>query len=489
MGRGNRSWTPCLATVLLILGAMEDGWAQPRWSTRATIQGWVVDVGGAAVGGVRVRLYRGAYEDTFYAYTPVSAGETLATADGSFSFRVPPGEYTLQLVAPRDEVAPWVAEPVSLELAPGQAADPKIVVRSGGIWEIAITEAGSDRPLAQAHVSIRELASISNVMSATSGADGVARIRLLPGGYEIESVLCDGYAYDGQRRTVAIEEGDTQRVVLTLMPNVRGIVRDPEGQPVAGARVRIVGAGRQEVTSDEQGRFEIVWDRQFQFRDALVFCLVAQYEPRNLATTMAIGRDATALDVKLQACPALVGRLTDPSGQGLTRAWAYVTLRVPNWGDTPLSEEVTAAGADGRFEIRAVPATGQCTLHVCADAYGSQDTTVPVKTADGLSFDVGTLTLPPANLSVSGRVLDTRGNPVAGAMIYGWGKGQPVKLNAETDTLGRFTLDHVCAGKVNLRVDANLGGGRHLRVQVLADAGASGVEIASRDPFSQWSRE
>ena len=162
---------------------------------------------------------------------------------------------------------------------------------------------------------------------------------------------------------------------------------------------------------------------------------------------------------------------------------------MPNWGDTPLSEEVTATGADGRFEIRAVPATGQCTLHTYAEAYGSKDTVVPVRTPDGLSFNVGTLMLPPANLSVSGRVLDTRGNPVANALIYGWGEGQPVKLNAETDALGRFILDRVCAGKINLRVDANLGGGKHLRMQVLADAGASNVEITSRDPLSQWSQE
>jgi len=485
MRRGNKSGAACLVITLLVLGATERGLAQGRWSTQGTIRGRVVNTAGAAVEGVRVRLCRGSYDDGFYSPALVAAGETVAKADGSFSFNAPPGQYTLQLATPRDQVAPWVAESVSVELGPGQAVLAGIVVRNGGLGEIALSETVSNKPVAQASVSILELTGLSNAINVTSDAEGVARIRLLPGRYEIQSILCEGYTYEGQRQAVTIDEGRTRRVALVLTPNVRGVVRDPEGLPVAGARVRIVGAGRQEATSDGQGRFEIAWDRQYQFRDALTFCLVAQHEARSLAATMAIGRNASALDVRLRACPALAGRLADPNGQGIAGAWAYVTLRVPNWGDTPLSEEITATGTDGRFQIRAVPPTGQCTLHSHAEAYGSKDTAVPVKTADGLSFDVGTVTLPSADLSISGWVLDTRGNPVVNAMIYGWGEGQPDGLRAQTDAQGRFTLERVCAGKVNLRVDANLGGGRHLWAQSLADAGATDVEITSRDLFTR----
>ena len=488
MGRGNRNWIGGLVLVLLALGVTEQGWAQARSSTLGIVQGRVVDTAGAAIKAVRVRLYRGSSEDVFLSYPLVSAGETMAKADGSFSLSVPPGQYTLQLATPRDGVAQWVAEPVSLRLVPGQPVEGRIVARSGGLCEIAISEAASNKPLAQARVNIREPAGLSNVLSVTSDADGVARIRLLPGEYEIQNVLCEGYAYDGQRRAVTIEDGETRRIALILTPNVRGVVRDPEGLPVAGAQIRIVGAGREEATSDEQGRFEIVWDRRYQFQDALTFYLVARHEPRNLATTMIIGREATWLDVKLQACPALAGRLTDPQGQGIAGGWTYVTLTVPNWGDTPLSEEATAAGVDGRFQIRAVPPTGLCTLHSDAQAYGSKDTALPVKTTDGLSFDVGALTLPPANLSVSGRVLDSRGNPVANAMISGWGEGQPNKLNAETDAQGRFTLDRVCPGQVNLRIDANLPDGKRLRVQTLVNAGATGLQITSRDAYGRISQ-
>ncbi len=489
MRRGKRSWVGGWATFLLALGVMGSGWAQARWSTPGIIQGRVVDTAGAVLAGARVRLYRGNYEDSFYSSTLVLAGEVVAKADGSFSFNAPPGQYTVQLATPRDQIAPWVAEPVALRLDPGETAEAKLVVHSGGLWEIGVAEAGSNKPLAQARVNIQEPAGLSNVMTITCDADGVARIRLLPGEYEIQSVQCEGYAYDGQRRAVTIADGETRRVGLLLTPNVRGVVRDPQGRPVAGARVRIVGAGREEVTSDEQGRFEIVWDRRYQFQDALTFYLVARHESRNLATTMVIGREATALDVKLQACPALAGRLTDPGGRGIAGAWTYVTLTVPNWGDTPLSEEVTATGADGRFQIRAVPPAALCTLHSDAQAYGTNDTTVPVGTANGLAFDVGTLTLSPASLSVSGRVLDSQGNPVAQAMIYGWGDGQPLKLYAETDAQGRFLLERVCPGPVNLRIDIDLGDGKRVQVRTLANAGATGLEIRPREPYGRVSQE
>jgi hypothetical protein len=74
-------------------------------------------------------------------------------------------------------------------------------------------------------------------------------------------------------------------------------------------------------------------------------------------------------------------------------------------------------------------------------------------------------------------------------MICGWGEGQPLKLNAETDAQGRFTLGRVCAGMVNLLVDVNVGAGRYLQVQTLVNAGAAGLQITVRDLYRQWSKE
>jgi protocatechuate 3,4-dioxygenase beta subunit len=87
------------------------------------------------------------------------------------------------------------------------------------------------------------------------------------------------------------------------------------------------------------------------------------------------------------------------------------------------------------------------------------------------------LTLLSASLSVTGQVLDTQGYPIGKAMIYGWGEGQPIKLNTQADAEGRFTLAGVCAGPIDLRVDADWGGGKHLQAHVLADGGATGLQI------------
>jgi protocatechuate 3,4-dioxygenase beta subunit len=483
-GQGSPIW--CWVIISILLGAANSGRAGARWSIQATLRGKVVDAGGAPVEGVMVRLYRdrAAYGDTPASERMVSAGEAATPTDGSFSFSVTAGDYTLQSAPSGDALSPRVAEPVSVRLAAGQVADISIEVRQSGLLEVTVVNAASNRALPQARAQIRSQAGEPQ-MSAASDADGGVRMPLLPGTYEIGDVRRNGYTYEGPHRPLVIEEGRTTRLTMVLTPNVHGVVRDPRGLPVSGARVRMVGAGREDAISDGEGRFDIAWDRQCQFRDAASYSLVIQHEQRNLAATLEIGRHTGALDVRLHACPVLTGRLVDAGGRGIAGAGAYVTLNVPNWGDTPLSEEVAETDAGGRFEIRAVPPTGQCTLHTWADAYGSRDMTVPVKTAEGLSFDVGTLTLPPANLSIAGRARDAWGNPMARAMVFGWGAGQPVKINTQTDAEGLFTLAGVCPGKVNLRVDANLGGGRHLRAQTLAEAGDTNLLIGSRGLFAK----
>lgn len=482
MSRGSQNLVSHLAILSFLLWTAESGRASAQGSTQGTLSGTVVDVVGGPVTGVRIRLSRETYSGNapdFYLMVPVN--ETVVKVDGSFSFDAPAGPYTLQLVPPRDRSSAWVAAPVSILLTAGQLTAARVEARKGGFLEIAVTEAGTSKPLAQARMDIEEL-DRSWRTAVVSDAGGVARVLLMPGRYEVRQALCEGHTYEGQPEAVTITAETTQQVVMSLTPNIHGIVRGPEGAPVAGARIRIVGAGREEVTSDERGRYEIAWDRRCQFRAAAVFCLVARQEEQNLAARLDISRDASLLDINLQRGAVLTGRVVDPDGKEIGGAWVAVTLDVPNWGDTPLCEEQTRADSDGRFEVRGVPPAGQYTLHAHADTYGSKDVVTSTPTSAGRPLDVGALTLGPASLAVSGRVLDLAGNPVAHALIYGWGDGQPLRLNTETDTQGRFSLAGVCVGKVDLRVDADMGGGKRLWARVRADAGDE-IEIDLQGPF------
>jgi hypothetical protein len=43
-------------------------------------------------------------------------------------------------------------------------------------------------------------------------------------------------------------------------------------------------------------------------------------------------------------------------------------------------------------------------------------------------------------------------------------------------------------GQVNLRIDADLGDGKRLQIQTLVNAGAMGLEIRPREPYSTVSQ-
>ena len=264
---------------------------------------------------------------------------------------------------------------------------------------------------------------------------------------------------------------------IALTANLHGVLRDPRAMPVAGAAMRLIGAGRDEARSDGQGRFEIAWDRRCQLHNTPAFCLMAREERSNLATVVEVTGETSVLDVKLTPGTSLTGRIVDPNGRALTNAWVYVMLHVPYWGQTPLRDEQVRVDGDGRFEIPAVPLGRWYTLYMYADGYGSRDMSIDVQTAPDRGVDIGSVVLPPARLAVTGRVTDPRGYPLASAQVYGWGRGQPVKLSTQTDTEGRFRLAGVCEGRLDLRVEADLGGGNQLRAHVLAAAGDADLQI------------
>jgi hypothetical protein len=347
-------------------------------------------------------------------------------------------------------------------------------VRQDGLLGIVVEDAFKGAPIGNASVDVRRLDGVS-CGSVVSDANGVAWIHLLPGQYEIFDADGEGYTYEGPRQLVTMVPGLTDRVVMALTPNVHGVVRDPAGTPIVRASVKVVGAGREEVTSDGQGRYDIAWDRRCRLRDVPTLCLVARHERRNLGVVTEIGQSTSFLDVTLQPCAPLTGRIVDPDGRGIAGGWVCLTLSVANWGEAPLCDEHVKADSGGRFEIRAVPPGRRYTVHAYADGYGGKDAVADVRTAAAL--DVGSLTLPRASLSVTGRVLDTEGNPLANARVRGWGSGQPIKLDARTDAAGWFKLGGVCAGRVGLRVDSEWVWGVPLATMASADGGATNVEI------------
>ena len=399
--------------------------------------------------------------------------------DGKFSINaLASGRYTLGPVQSTDELADWVAEPVEVMAEEGKTvSDVKIELSKGGILEVAVTETVSKQPVENASAGVRNPAS-SQYHSSLSDKDGIARIRLMPGEYQISSVYKQGYSRQRLQDTVTIEDGKTERLEYELagMPKITGVVRDERGKALEGVKLRVCPmGGSQDATSDAEGKFEVLYDPGgWGGRETPIMFLVGRYEAGNLAAAVEIEEDASQVDIILKPAVTFTGRVVDPDSKGIASARITVMLRVSSWGSSIGRDRITT-DEQGKFEIKAIPAEQKYSLYVVAEGYG-ENRKEEITTDDAVNnhLDIGALTLAVANLSVSGVVVDNDSKPVAGARIYSSGEGQS-RSRAETDIEGKFTLEKVCAGRI--RINADKSGTTRLYGSVETEGGATDVRI------------
>lgn len=446
----------------------------------AKIEGIVVEKDtGKPAGGVKLIVTQDRNPPLYGRESVVSSKE-----DGTFSINaLSTGRHILQLAAPREGLADWVAEPVEVITEAGKTkSDVKVQVSYGGVLEVVVTEAVSNQPLERASISIRDEKN-EEWLSADSDKDGIARIRLLAGGYQMSGVYKQGFTSDRRKQTITIEEGATNRMAwaLSSMPKVSGVVRDADGKPLEGVKLNLLPASYEEVGSDSQGKFEVSWDRRGWPGEDTTFCLVARHKQRNLAAAVEIGEGTKTLDIKLEPGVTFTGKVVDPDGKGIANARIVVMLQARGWRST-IGRDKVQTDAEGSFQVNAVPAGRKYSIYASAEGYGENRAEVQADNAVGNRLDIETMTLPVANLAVSGQIVDAQGNPAAHANIEssGFGDGQPSRRSTQADTQGNFTLDGVCAGQVNIRADVDRDGKR-LSAHIVTDGGATGIKIVVRE--------
>lgn len=417
----------------------------------------------------------------------VMGQDVITTAEnGQFSMKgICAGTYNIIYVAPRDEPADWLAQPVNFNIEVGQTKEDVIVeLIKGGLLEIHVTEAGSQKPLMGARVWIINERTRESKAQRTD-KNGIASIRLLPGVYQSGQAVVEGYSSFMQQESISIEDGRTKRLDWQLepMPKASGVVLDEEGKQVEGANIYVMpGGSSRDIESDSEGKFEISWNTEMFSDERENPLLVCRYEERNLAKVVILEGSTENLEVKLQPGITVSGKVVDPEGKGIDNAGIRMMLRQTMWASTLIRGDTTKTNAEGNFEVKAIPAEYRYQITASADGYGSQQKDVHADDAVDNILDAGEFTLALANLSVTGVVVDAEGNPISNARIesYNFDGGQPDNLRTQTDSQGNFALKGVCEGKVDIRVNAVING-IAVSARASADGGLSDIKIIARE--------
>lgn len=209
------------------------------------------------------------------------------------------------------------------------------------------------------------------------------------------------------------QPGALGTVILEPAVSLSGRVVDPQGTPVAGARIGYLLAADRDrwVVADPEGGFEISGLRVGE-RITLRVIARGYAEARLTALVTASGKP---LEVVLTASVRLTGRVTDPAGEPVAGARLLISEADPPAVDSPAARPRRAVGVDpgGSFSVELPPGL----YELRAEAVGKVPSILPdlrvEAGSEGLAVD---LVLEPG-WTISGVVLDAERRPVPAAKV------------------------------------------------------------------------
>jgi hypothetical protein len=263
-------------------------------------------------------------------------------------------------------------------------------------------------------------------------------------------------------------------VILGLTPalDAEGLVIDAQRNPVAGAKVRLLGGPPSELLGDTPAVWTTGRDGKFTFqagddgvleashRGARGLASVEWYRGARLPVVIQIGR-AAPLDA------TITGHVRDATGAPVAAA---VVRAAPSAPSIVASTVFATSGADGSFTLVGVD-------HAAYDVTAELDDRLPAVRANVLGGARNVDLVIDAGLALAGRVVDRRGAPVpAFTVVVCWRTGVAHAIAATTsviDPQGRFAL-RVRPGDYELIAQ---GRGCAHSAPTLASAGATELQL------------
>ncbi|KPK86090.1 MAG: hypothetical protein AMJ81_02100, partial [Phycisphaerae bacterium SM23_33] len=332
-------------------------------------------------------------------------GECVSKKEGRFRWdKLPAGGYQLAVAAPGEGTPEWVAGAVRVEVKAGQTAGGvKVELTRGGGVELAFIDAEGGQPVRYPNVGLWNKKEGLFTHTTGTAEDGVVRLRLLPGEYNISWVAADHYSMTRAAGVVTVEPDKTARLEIKLKksPRFHGVVLDPAGRPLPGATVCTL-PGRREATTDEQGKYELWQDFQ-RWPYHKSFLLLCRHTQRNLAAAAEVSDPAKPTDLKLAPALSIAGKVTGPAGKPIGEA--RVSVLIDQSEPDPRAFDAGAATNEaGRYEVRALPPGRDYVLRFEAKGCATVDVVVPCPSSQQLRTEAASVTLRPVQRIASDAV-------------------------------------------------------------------------------------
>jgi len=364
--------------------------------------------------------------------------------DGHFSMAgMTAGKYEIEIVGKGSVLPEWISTQDKLQVENGKAASVKIEAVRGGVLEIVAVDAASGKPVAaNASFQVSPAKDLRIRESAGMGADGVARLYLLPGKYVIPGIWTTGYSYKEERdKSFSVEVGKTERAVVsvTAVPKIVLAVWDSTGKPVPGAMGQIMPFVQptKDVVADPNGRLILdsadvgPW-----------FCFVLVRHPkRNLAAVVFVAKDEKPPTVVLCAPTKVSGTVKDANGNPLANALVQAQIDASHMGRFAVVAKART-DKDGRYQLEVANIMAQYAVSAHAPGFSVAEVVLnQSETAEGKERD---LVLKAADRKLRGVVKDAEGKPVPGAIVTARATATRVYPgSAVTDSSGHFVLENL----------------------------------------------
>ena len=414
----------------------------------ARIEGCVVDQKtGEPVSGVRLLARPDQNWADYWCADPVLSGP-----DGRFVLAgLPADDYTVQVIPSHERTIQWVGQSVKVTLQKSQVLnDINVLVGKGATLKILVSDISTDSPIKDATALITQKGTFERWGKFSDRREtdphGFAYFRVPPGTYGIRAYAKNYEWFWDPEPVIAQESGSfNAEIQLNRYPCVRGLVTDSSGQPVPDVLVTSHRGSNSPSRTDTEGQYYVSWSHKYN--DQIKF-LLAQHEDRNLTRLKSITQKDHIVDLELEPALILEGTVTDPDGRGVPAVLVQLS------GPGGFVGQARLTNSAGQYQIRAVPKPRDglsYRLSVETPEFGPKTCRdIPIRQTSEETAITDPIVLRPANLFVSGVVVDLNGMPMAETMVFLTGKGQR-RRKVVTNMSGQFIITGLCDGPVKLQ--------------------------------------